>query len=45
MTNTLLWTALYVFIALVVLAVVVRAAKRLSRRDEGRRPYRGRRRE
>ncbi|MEJ8836357.1 hypothetical protein [Ramlibacter sp. AN1133] len=40
MTNTLLWTALYVFIALVVVAVVVRGIKGLLRRNEPRGPFR-----
>ena len=40
MTNTLLWTAFYVFIALVVLAVVVRVVHGLLHRKEPRGPYR-----
>jgi hypothetical protein len=40
MTNTLLWTAFYVFIALVVLAVVVRLVKGLLHRDAPRGPFR-----
>ena len=39
MTNTLLWTAFYVFIALVVLAVVVRAVKGMLHRKDPRGPY------
>lgn len=39
MTNTLLWTAFYVFLALVVLAVVVRLVKGRLHRNEPRGPY------
>ena len=40
MTNTLLWTAFYVFIALMVVAVLVRVIKGLLHRKEPRGPYR-----
>ena len=39
MTNTLLWTAFYVFIALVVLAAVVRLVKGLLHRKDLRGPH------
>ena len=35
MTNTFLWTAFYVLIALVVLAVLARGMKRIAQRRHG----------
>lgn len=39
MTDTVLWTALYVLIALVVVAVLMRFIARRSRHDEGPRGH------